>query len=525
MRINRIIFFLSLLINSVVVFGQNEITWTESFRTDRKQRLTKMIGADSSYFFVLQEITGKTSTWELHVYNKETMATKSISAIELPSLPGVEMRMDDVLLFGERLLLITTAKDEGAELLSAYGTWLSTEGKPADFPVLLGEQSTGRKRVNNQFGFELSGDMSKLLIFNESEFERKANERFTLKVMDADLETVWQKDLELPYSREIFEINQYAVDYRGHVYMMSGITNDKLKKKEGDRPVSDKRYVIISYDPDQNKVKEFEVSLENKWVISTTFALADDGDLVIGGFYSNNRYFSIAGSFFFRIDGDTKAIEAKGLHPFSKEVLAQFMSERKAEKGLELEDFYFDHFMLREDGGASMVAEQYYVTQRFQTDIASGRQEIQYFYHFNDVLIVDINAEGEINWVTKVAKIQVSMNDKGPYSSYALSHVSDTLCLVFNDNRDNVALLAKNPEAKVNSFSTVRRSSVTLVKVFPDGTQARTALLSSKDQETLIKPKVNISEADGAVFIYSQLRKNVRFGRIHFGLGDFKGIR
>ncbi len=518
----RLLIVVLALSSSGWLFAQNEITWTESFRLERKQRLTKMIGADSINFFVLQEIAGKESTWELHVYNKASMATKSINVIDLPSLPGIEMQMNDVLLFGDRLLLITTAVDDESELMSAYGTWLSEEGKPADFPVLLGQQSTTRRRGNDQFGFELSSDGSKLLIYNESEFERKANERFTLKVVDAELETVWQKDLELPYSREIFEINQYAVDSRGHVYMMSGITNDKSRNNDAERPPSDKRYVIISYDPDQNKVKEFDVSLENKWVISTTFALADNGDLVIGGFYSNNRYFSIAGSFFFRIDGDSKAIEAKGLHPFSKEVLAQFMSERKAEKGLELDDFYFDHFVLREDGGASMVAEQYYVTQRFQTDIASGRQQIQYFYHFNDVLVVDMNAEGEINWVTKVPKIQVSMNDKGPYSSYALTHVSDTLYLVFNDNPDNVPLLEKNPDAKVYSFSTVRRSAVTLAKIFPDGTQVREALLSSRDEETLIKPKVNISQDAGEIFIYSQLRKNVRFGRIHFGLGEYK---
>lgn len=513
---------LIILIVSGDVFAQNELTWTESFRQDRKQRMTRMIGADTTSFFVLQEISGRETTWELHVYDKSSMATKFINVVELPMLPGVEMKMNEVLLFNHRLLLITTALDAASELMSAYGTWLSEEGKPADFPVLLGQQSTTRRRSNDQFGFALANDGSKLLIYNESAFERKANERFTLKVVDTALETVWQKDLELPYSREIFEINQYAVDARGHVYMMSGITNDKSQKNDADRPVSDKRYVIISYDPDQNKVKEFDVSLEDKWVISTTFALADNGDLVIGGFYSNNRYFSIAGSFFFRIDGDSKAIEAKGLHPFSTEVLAQFMSERKAEKGLELDNFYFDHFVLREDGGASMVAEQYYVTQRFQTDIASGRQEIQYFYHFNDILVVDINAEGKINWVTKVPKIQVSMNDKGPYSSYALSNLSDTLYLVFNDTPDNITLLNKNPSAKVNSFSSIRRSVVTLVKINPDGVQHREALLRSKDEETLIKPKVNITPAEGEIFIYSQLRKNVRFGRIQFGLGDYK---
>lgn len=514
---NSLVIIVFLLCSALLTDAQTTISWTDGFKMDRKQRITRMIGSDGTNFFALQEIASKPARWQLHVYDNDSLTTRSISDIELPQLPGVKMVFSDVLLFGNRLLLISTGVDSEANLMSAYGTWLSAEGKPMDMPVLLGEQTTNRRKENDQFGFQLSDDDTKLLIYNESNFERKANERFTLKVIDLTLETLWKKDLELPYSREIFEINQYLVDNRGHVYMMSGISLKKVGNKSADRPNSDKRYVIISYDPDQNKVKEFDVSLDEKWVISTTFRMGEEGDLVIGGFYSNDRFFTIAGTFFFRVDGDSKTIEAKGLQPFGKDVLKLFMNERRAEKGLELDNFYFDHFILREDGGASLVAEQYYVTQRFQTDIASGRQEIQYFYHYDDILVVDIDAEGEINWVTKVPKIQVSINDKGPYSSYALTHKADTLYVVFNDTPDNIPLLEKNPDGNVRSFSTIKRAVVTLVKIAPDGTATREALFSMKDSETLVKPKVNLVPSDGELYLYSQMRKNVRFGRIQFG--------
>ena len=353
---NSLVIIVFLLCSALLTDAQTTISWTDGFKMDRKQRTTRMIGSDGTNFFALQEIASKPARWQLHVYDNDSLTTRSISDIELPQLPGVKMVFSDVLLFGNRLLLISTGVDSEANLMSAYGTWLSAEGKPMDMPVLLGEQTTNRRKENDQFGFQLSDDGTKLLIYNESNFERKANERFTLKVIDLTLETLWKKDLELPYSREIFEINQYLVDNRGHVYMMSGISLKKVGNKSADRPNSDKRYVIISYDPDQNKVKEFDVSLDEKWVISTTFSLGEDGDLVIGGFYSNDRFFTIAGTFFFRVDGDSKTIEAKGLQPFGKDVLKLFMNERRAEKGLELDNFYFDHFILREDGGASLVA-------------------------------------------------------------------------------------------------------------------------------------------------------------------------
>lgn len=495
-----------------------EVVWSDAEKLDRKQRSVGLLGADAEVFYVLSEKSGRGRTREYYLlrYRRENLQKIGEQLLDLPEFSGEGLRMYSFDLYTKGLLLIGTANADAGGRLGTYGVWYSKEGKRLGPPVLLYETVNKRRSEPEDFGVTVSADSTLLLIHRENSINRKANERFDLKVLDLNLEIVWQKEIELPYRSDLFEINQYLLDERGHVYMMTGIRTEKAQLQQEESPLSEKRYVLVTYDPDLNKVKEFEVGLDDKWVISTASGLTSDGNLAIGGFYSNDRYFSIAGTFFFRIDGETKEVVAKGLKAFDDQFLKQFIKERRLEKDRELDNFYFDHFIVREDGGASFVAEQFYVSQRFRADITTGRQEIQYFYHYNDVIVVDVLPDGNIHWAVKIPKEQVTMNDDGRYSSYALTEDGENLFVVFNDHPDNYERLRNEPGAEPRNFNSTKNSVVAVVSINEQGEYFRAPLLESKDERTVLKPKVHLSMASGELLIYAQYRRHYRFGRFNF---------
>ncbi len=491
-----------------------EVVWSESFKLRKNVEATQMLGADSAFFYVLRDEQARSAHSMLDVFDRKSMKRVKESVIYLPDIPGHAVSLDNIFFLGGRLLMVLTAFDAKAGMVRSYATWLGQDGMPQDIPELLAE-ATARRRGTTPFGYVLSRDGKRMLIYPGNPSERRVSERYAYRVVDDQLQTVWQKDLELPVGTELLELGAYRIDSRGRMFVMSGVGQPEKSMRGAERQRSDRNYAVVAFDPEANTIKEFDVAVDGKWVIATSFDVDENDNVVIGGFYSNDRYFSIAGTFFLRIDGATRKIEATGMKAFDRELLNQF-ARRSNDREQELQDFYFDHFIVRPDGGAVFVAEQYYIRQQWRTDFTTGRQEIIYYYYYNDLLVVDVLPDGTINWARRVPKEQVSINDRGAFSSYALARSGNDLYVLFNDDPSNVELLDKNPKAVPRAMNSLKRSSATFVKISADGSQARKNLFRSRDSDVLLRPKIWYSPGEGELFLYARQRKTYRFGHLQF---------
>ena len=339
---------------------------------------------------------------------------------------------------------------------------------------------------------------------------------FGLRIYSVALELLSSKELALPYTSEVLNIDKMLIDNRGQFYMLSGVLPEKNAIQTPDLQARNKRYLLFSYDFSRNKLKEFDVNLKDKWVVGVSFGIAPTGVLSIGGFYSNDMYFSIAGSFFFSINTENWSIVSKTMKPFEKDFLREFGSSRLDAGGRELYNYYFDHFILKPDGSAFFVAEQYYAEQRWMMDPGTGRQSISYAYNYNDLIVVSVDTSGQIGWTTRIPKRQVTLNDGGPYSSYTLSYGERNLDVIFNDNPRNYEPgqdeLMDNPA----SFGSLKKSLVTWARVDARGGLTRTPLFSAKESETVVRPKISFRTTESELIVYSQLRKEFRHIKIGF---------
>jgi hypothetical protein len=91
-----------------------------------------------------------------------------------------------------------------------------------------------------------------------------------------------------------------------------------------------------------------------------------------------------------------------------------------------------------EDGSSLLVGEQHYIIQH-TTRNANGVTQTTYTYHYNDILAVKIDADGELEWMKKLGKKQTGSSGQGGMS-YKYMKGNGAHYFIFLDNVKNLDL-------------------------------------------------------------------------------------
>lgn len=379
----------------------------------------------------------------------------------------------------------------------------------------------GESRKNaGEYYFELSRDRSKLLVYYALPYEAGENERFGFQMFDAELNKLWGKEVSLPYKDELFEVEDYEVDNAGNVYLLGLVYNEKRKSKRKGDP--NYQYQILSYNDEQDSPEIYPISILEKFLTDMQIGINKDGDIICAGFYSAEGTTSIRGSYFLKIDGNSKAIVSKSFEDFDINFITQNMTEKKeriarqkekSSGNVELAKYVLDDIILREDGGAVLIGEQFFV--KTSTVYNNNFYNTNYHYNYNDIIVINIGSDGQVEWTEKIPKRQASINDFGVYSSYVLSVIGDKLYFVFNDNPNN---LFYKDSGKVQNFSRGKEWLVVLVELDRTGQQTREALFSGsgRRQETITRPKVCQQVSTNELVLFCQWKKRQQFARVVF---------
>jgi len=79
-------------------------------------------------------------------------------------------------------------------------------------------------------------------------------------------------------------------------------------------------------------------------------------------------------------------------------------------------------------------------------------------YHYNDILAISYDKDGNKLWSTFIPKEQYSQEDGGMFSSYSLLNSGGTLAFLFNDFNDarsriQLATLSADGKVVINGFT------------------------------------------------------------------------
>lgn len=429
---------------------------------------------------------------------------------------------------GDRIAVFSSFFDKKTKINTLY-LRLFNESDMSPVGTIRKVATIGDASKKWQGGFSLgvSPNEEKILVRIDLPYEKEMPERFKMQVYSSNFDPEWEQEVTLPYPDKEFSVSSTLVDNDGSVIVVGTKYAEKAEARElkkDERPAY--TYMLLTYDGSGDaQIQPIEAG--DKFLQDLTITIPDEGDILCGGFYGKKGASSQSGAFYMRLDRKTKAILHQSYKEFSKEFITQYMTEKEEEKAtkkaekkgeeVELIKYDLDELIVREDGGVVMVGEQYnFFTTTVCTSSPNGGQTCRTVYHYvyNDIVVVNVDPSGNIEWATKIPKRQHTTNDGGYYSSYAMTVKGDKLYFIFNDSGKNLFLKEGD---KIAPFKiTGKEALITLATVESDGTVHREALLSPEKGETITRPKACVQTPDDQLFMFATRKDDYRFGLVSF---------
>ncbi len=504
-------------------------------KTEKRGTLEDVIGYDQQGYYMIRVEPQK---FFLEQYDKDLNLKKS-QEIELGK--GLNRKtLEFAEQLDEEIYLFTSLKNQPTKERILYSTLVDRKTlRPKEDPKKLAAISYKSRGNDGFFDYDVSRDSSKLTVYYNLPFQANTEEKFGVSVFDNKMNLLWTKELQLPFKDRLYEVEKYQVDNKGNAYLLGIVYKGQVRVRRQGRP--NYEYHLLAYNQGES-YEQYLLNLNEKFITDMQFEVTPSGDLVCAGFYSELGTSSIKGTFYLLIDTKSKEVKKEYYQEFESSFLADFMSARRADKGRELYEYDLNRLEIRRDGGVVLVAEQFYVRElddynnsasrfgyrRYSTRFGilrfpsrrygygypynGGDSDVQ--YNYNDIMVINLNPNGSIQWARKIPKRQRSKNDQGVYASYALSIAKGKMFFVFNDNPKN--LNKQSSDLKIHNFTKGKESVVVMVTIDGKGEMKKEPLFQVKDTNTYTKPKVCEQISRDQMIIYSQRNRKNKFAKLTF---------
>ncbi len=365
----------------------------------------------------------------------------------------------------------------------------------------------------------LSRDSSKVAIIGDiTDKNRKEDDKYIFKVFSDNLTLLWEQEHTFPYQDRFFYFEDAVISNDGNVYCVGRVDTDRwFNKREGKPTYS---YKLFYLSPNEEKPVEIDINVKDRFITDIRVGMAENGDILCAGFYSENNTFNVKGVFSITLDANTRKVKQEAMKEIPISTMVENMSEAKQErlekreakgKNVELYEYDLDNLIHKKGGGFVLVGEQFYVRAYSYTD-GNNNQNTHYNYYFNDIIVVNVDTKGNIIWGEKIGKSQRSTDDGGHFSSYGMMIHEDKLHFIYNDNKKNVDYVG---EGRPITMNTMNRATL-LVSLDAKGEEKRRLLFTRDDSESYAIPRVSRQISDSELIMYFQRGGKRRFAKITF---------
>lgn len=518
-----------------------KINWGPEMAEPNSTYISKVIGNTADGFYALRRknpsaIAARPRVW-VEQYGNDMKLRRS-EELDLRFKKKVR-DFENVIMLGDKLWFLTSFNNLGKKKNYLFAQQLNTRLQASNNLILMGEIDSKNKVKEGRFDTHISRDSSKLLVYNQLPYNRNEPEQFAFRVFDTNLNELWKKNIRLPYPDDVFDVKDYRVDNEGNVYIL-GVVYETKKARTVSNRSANYRYSVLAYTDEGERKKEYKISLRDKFITDLTFRVGNDGNLVLAGFYSEQSVENAKGTCYFRINAETEEMMRIAVKEFDFEFLTEQMNERQRDRAelaeergdtrreAELLQYDLDDLILRSDGGAVLIAEQYYVFEDTYQDFVdprfggvgrvgrfgnAGFQRDRY-YNYNDIIVVNISPDGNIDWASRIPKRQRTVNDGGYYSSYAKTITSGKLYFVYNDNPRNLEADERRRN-RIYDFNGAG-SVIIMAEVDMQGNVNLFPIDSSRNASVLTRPKICRQIGKRTMAIYGENGRRYRFGSLDF---------
>ena len=177
---------------------------------------------------------------------------------------------------GDQLILFKSGYDTKTKTTNLYAYTIEDDGTKGEARIIASIKAQGLFNTGS-FQLATSPDKQMVILLSNLPHERKLNEKLKLTIFDAALNTIKEKQIELPYPSKKARTNAIFINNTAMVFL--------LKRVKGKKSIPD-RDIVHTFSPDLNAINTKEHSIGTKGVISSYKTLFNtNGELMIGGMY------------------------------------------------------------------------------------------------------------------------------------------------------------------------------------------------------------------------------------------------
>jgi hypothetical protein len=268
----------------------------------------------------------------------------------------------------------------------------------------------------------------------------------------------------------------------------------KIRMNEGKLQAVD-QYALLRHN-DKKRSEIIAIESDTNAVQHMTMDIDPDGYARLIGFISKIDETTILGSVVLSVNPEEMEVLSTHWQNFDSTFLNQFPVAYEREiKRYEVEgvvgytqgtqkkmnSFWVKDMVHWDDGGFTAVAERTYFAFNGYATYPS--------FNYDELVVMDFNKNGELNWVRKVPKFQRTVEKSSLWGSFFVQQETDGIHIVYNDHADNPSLLSNDQMIEefggplVGFTSAVVKTSITR-----DGEMRYEMLYEEAENNTLVNP-------------------------------------
>lgn len=340
-------------------------------------------------------------------------------------------------------------------------------------------------------------------------------------VFDENLEEVWSID-KVSFDEEDgrhYEEKSALIGNNGRIYILG--SRQILRDRKAGVKQSKKEYEIALVS--EEGIEITKINAKSHKLDDVSMTQTKDKTIFFGGYYLGEDVSGIEGVFLFTLDNELE-VNDEIWSEFSHEFITQGWSNRQTKKAKKKEDkgtlglnnLYLRRVVKHDDGSVSMVGEIYWITVTTTTN-ANGGTSTKTTYHYGDLIITRISAEGEVLNQTKISKHHTY---SGAYEYFS---VKNDLIVVMLKRKLSLANIAKEDLTKAIKKK-YEGYTFAMTKINEEGKVETSMLLDYMDEKyksfrryKTVRRNCEIIENDKSIELIVLTYK----GKKQFALGKF----
>lgn len=487
------------LISCAMLFAQHStrVIWGPEILKSRPEQLLEIFGADDAHFYTLTSSGRKGSPIVITKIETDSLKERKSAILTLHLINGLQPLYLQTLSFAEKAYLLSTVDDPSGDEIMVYAHEVD-EGLTFGLePRLLGTIPRNVIIKTRFFRVVPSEEQGFLLVLMPQEDIPDRNEKFKLRLLDKDLNMLYEKDLEVPYPTADVSYGDILVDEDRAVYVLMNKASAQLRDV-GKVQNPGRDHFLLKYTWENNMVSEKSLSIGVKWIYNVHMAMNASGQLQVFGYFSNMIELAMAGTFSVAFDAGSGQIVAQGLSPFERAFKAQFRPIGNLQERHDLSLYETDYTFAQKNKQVLMLSEKRDMQSTTMFNPATGTYFIIQNFIFEELLLTSINTAGAVTYNIKIPKYQVSSREVADFVSYTAWQTNGSTFMAYNDHERN-ASLELHSGGKYNTLTGYAGAQAIMYEFAEDGGIYKHVLFRKSPQNGTMLPGYSYAMNDGVV--------------------------